>query len=84
MRIPSISAVNRESQPGSVPFRVRFAAAAQNREGPAKRSFRRVPLCLSLCARRAVRALSRQLQANGANWAAMNPATRVQEFGGCD
>ena len=30
--------------------------------------------------RRAVRALSRQLQANGANWAAMNPATRVHEL----
>ena len=39
MRNPSSSAVNREAQPEPVPFRVRSAASAHNRKGPAKRSF---------------------------------------------
>ena len=48
MRITSRSAASRVaqsesvSQPGSVPVRVRSAAAARNGNGPAKRSFRGV------------------------------------------
>ena len=42
MRITSRSAVSRVAQPGPVPARVRSAAAARNRNDPAKRSFRGV------------------------------------------
>ena len=42
MRITSRSAVSRVAQLGSVPVRVRTAAAARNRKGPVKRSFRGV------------------------------------------
>ena len=51
MRITSRSTASREAQSesvatsGSVPVRVRSASAARNRKGPAKRSFRGVPVC---------------------------------------
>ena len=57
MRVTSRSAVSRVAQsvsvatPGSVPVRVRSAAVARNRKGPAKRSFRGVCPRVFCCCR---------------------------------